>query len=103
MDAPKSSPKLDERARSKNGEDPTEVLGAMKALRAEHDPAKAQGLLNDYMKRHPNGVLSEDALALSIEAAAARRDPRAKDYARRYLAKFPNGKYSALATRALKQ
>ena len=102
-EAPKPSPKPDERARGKGGEDPTQVLDAMKALRAEGDPAKAQGLLNDYMKQHPNGMLSEDALALSIEAAAARRDPRAKDYARRYLAQFPNGKYRALATRALER
>jgi hypothetical protein len=103
VEAPKPSPKPEERARGKRSEDPAQVLDAMKALRAEGDPAKAQTLLNDYMKRNPNGMLSEDALALSIEAAAARRDPRAKDYARRYLAQFPNGKYRALATRALER
>jgi hypothetical protein len=59
--------------------------------------------LNDYLKTHPNGVLSEDALALSIEAASAQHDPRAADYARRYLAKFPRGKYRDLANRAIQQ
>jgi len=99
--ANRAAPRAPERPRRKAAEDATQVLDAVKALRAERDPGKAQGLLDDYMKSHPNGVLSEDALALSIEAAAARRDPKAKDYARRYLAKFPNGKYKALATRAL--
>ena len=46
-------------------------------------------------------MLSEDALALSIEAASAQHDPRAADYARRYLARFPKGKYRTLASRAL--
>jgi hypothetical protein len=59
--------------------------------------------LNDYLKTHPNGVLSEDALALSIEAASAQHDPRAADYARRYLAQFPHGKYRDLANRAIQQ
>lgn len=101
--SPRSNVKLPERARVKSSEDPTQVLDAVKALRADHDPAKAQSLLNDYMKKNPNGVLSEDALALSIEAAATRRDPRAREYATRYLAQFPNGKYRALATRALQR
>lgn len=101
--SPRSAPKPAERTRGKSSEDPTQVLEAMRALRAEHDPKKAQGLLSDYMKKHPNGVLAEDALALSIEAATARRDPAAKDYARRYLSAFPNGRYKALATRALER
>ena len=42
-----------------------------------------------------------DEPALTIEAAAARHDPRVADYAQRYLAAYPNGKYRALATRAL--
>jgi hypothetical protein len=99
----KPNAKAAERSRRKSEEDATELLDAMRALRAERDPVRAQGLLDEYMKSHPNGVLSEDALALSIEAAAARRDPKAKDHARRYLAKFPNGKYVSLATRALAQ
>jgi hypothetical protein len=88
-------------ARPDSSEDATHVAEAIQALRADKDPSRAQGLLNDYLKTHPNGVLSEDALALSIEAASAQHDPKAADYARRYLAKFPHGKYRDLANRAI--
>ena len=90
-------------ARPSSSEDPTHVVEAIQALRTDKDPSRAQGLLNDYLKTHPNGVLSEDALALSIEAASAQHDPKATDHAKRYLAKFPHGKYRTLATRALGQ
>jgi hypothetical protein len=90
-------------ARADSSEDATHVVEAIQALRTERDPSRAQSLLNDYLKTHPNGVLSEDALALSIEAASAQHDPRAADYARRYLAKFPHGKYRDLANRAVAQ
>jgi hypothetical protein len=86
-----------------SSEDATHVVEAIQALRTDRDPSRAQGLLSDYLKTHPHGVLSEDALALSIEAASAQHDPRAADYARRYLAKFPHGKYRDLANRAVAQ
>ena len=89
--------------RPSSSEDPSHVVEAIQALRTDKDPSRAQGLLNDYLKTPPNGVLSEDALALSIEAASAQHDPKAADYAKRYLAKFPHGKYRALASRALVQ
>jgi len=89
------------RLRASSGEDATRVLEAIQALRTERDPDRAQALLDSYLNMHPRGALSGDALALSIEAAAARHDPRAADYAQRYLAAHPNGKYRALATRAL--
>jgi hypothetical protein len=89
------------RLRASSGEDATHVLEAIQALRTERDPGRAQALLDSYLNMHPRGALSGDALALSIEAAAARHDPRAADYAQRYLAAYPNGKYRALATRAL--
>ncbi|MEO6603636.1 MAG: hypothetical protein ABIQ16_27380 [Polyangiaceae bacterium] len=91
------------RARPESAEDASNVVEAIQALRADKDPAKAQTLLDDYLKTHPRGVLSGDALALSIEAASARNDPRAADYARRYLATYPKGKYRDLAKRALDQ
>jgi hypothetical protein len=49
----------------------------------------------------PSGVLTADALPLAIEAALVQHHPRAAKYARRYLAKFPSGKYRELAKRAL--
>jgi hypothetical protein len=104
----KAQPASKERVRatskpSENPEDAAAVLDAIRALRKERDPARAERLLGEYMKSNPNGVLSEDALALSIEAAAAKRDPRAADYARRYLSRYPQGKYRAVAQRALEQ
>jgi hypothetical protein len=81
-------------------EDAAPVVAAIQALRTEGNPLRAQALLDDYLKAHPHGVLSGEALALSIEAASARHDPRAADYARRYLARFPRGKYRDLAARA---
>jgi hypothetical protein len=83
------------------GEDPTQVAEAVRALRKQGDFARAQALLDHYLKNNPRGALAEDALALSIEAAAARKDPRAADYARRYLARYPNGRFRAVAERAL--
>jgi hypothetical protein len=89
------------RARHGSTDDVTRVVQAIQALRMDSDPSRAQALLDGYLKAHPHGVLSADALALSIEAASVQHDPRAADYARRYLAKFPQGKYRDLAERAL--
>jgi hypothetical protein len=89
-------------ARARPGsEDPSDVVQAIQALRNDRDPSRAQTLLDDYLQTHPKGQLSEDALALSIEAASAKHDPRAADYARRYLSKFPHGRYRDVALRAL--
>ena len=83
------------------GEDPSQVAEAVRALRKQGDAARAQALLDQYLRSNPHGALAEDALALSIEAAAARKDPRAADYARRYLARYPNGRFKTVAERAL--
>jgi hypothetical protein len=99
-DSPRSTPKS-ARSRPESSEDATHVVQAIQALRTERDPARAQALLNDYLKANPRGALSGDALALSIEAASAQHDPRAAEYARRYLAAYPKGKYRDLAKRAL--
>ncbi len=85
------------------GEDPTRVAEALRALRKQGDPERAQSLLSEYMKANPHGALSEEALALSIEAAHTRHDPAAKRYARRYLARYPAGRHAALARRVLTQ
>lgn len=83
------------------GEDPSQVAEAVRALRKQGDAARAQALLDQYLRANPRGALAEDALALSIEAAAARKDPRAADYARRYLARYPNGRFRGVAERTL--
>lgn len=96
-----SSEKSPERRadRPRAGEDPSQVAEAVRALRKQGDPARAGQLLDQYLRSNPRGALAEDALALSIEAAAARKDPRAADYARRYLARYPQGRFRSLAER----
>jgi hypothetical protein len=83
------------------GEDPGGLVDAIHALRTEHDPVRAGELLSRYIAIYPNGVLTEDALALAIEAAVARRDPRATEYANRYLKQFPQGRFTKVAHKAL--
>jgi hypothetical protein len=83
------------------GEDPSQVALAVRALRWQGEPARAQALLDDYLKTHPRGALAEDALALAMEAAALRKDPRAMEYARRYLSGYPSGRFRGLAERLL--
>lgn len=89
------------RDRPRAGEDPSQVAEAVRALRKQGDAARAQALLERYLRENPRGALSEDALALSIEAAAARKDPRAAEYARRYLARYPKGRFRGMAERVL--
>lgn len=101
--APSSPPSAKRAEKLAAGEDPTKVAEAVRALRKQGDAAKAQALLDQYLRSNPRGALAEDALALSIEAAAARKDPRAADYARRYLARYPSGRFRAVAERALER
>jgi len=83
------------------GEDPATMVQAIRALRKEHDPGRAESLLQDYLRSHPRGSLTEDALALLIETAAARHDPAVTERAARYLRLYPDGRYRAVAERAL--
>jgi len=55
-DAPRSTPKTT-RARPESSEDATHVVQAIQALRTERDPARAQALLNDYLKANPRCAL----------------------------------------------
>ena len=98
--APRTRGSADREKPKADGEDPSQMLEAVRALRKEGNPEHAQKLLDGYLASHPSGALSEDALALSIEAATTRRDPRASEYARRYLAQYPNGRFRQLALRA---
>jgi hypothetical protein len=89
------------RARSASASEPASlVFGAMQALRREGRPERAAKLLDDYRRRYPNGALAEEALALSVEAAIQRGDPRAKSLADSYLARYPSGQFRKAAERA---
>jgi hypothetical protein len=80
------------------------VLGAMTALRRDHDAARSASLLSIYLYKYPKGVLREEALALQIEAASSLRDPNlGARYARGYLQSHPNGRFSDLAKNALER
>lgn len=80
-------------------EDAGPVLAAMRALRRDHDPVRARELLDAYMTGHPSGGLVEEALAISIEAAAVHHDADAVDLAERYLRLYPTGPFHRLAER----
>jgi hypothetical protein len=83
------------------GEDPAPLLEAIRTLRSNHDPVRAGALLAEYLRAYPYSPLSEDALALSIEAALSRHSTASSaELARRYLAQFPNGRYRLFASRA---
>jgi hypothetical protein len=72
-----------------------EVLDAMVALRQHRDAARAADILARYLADHPRGALREEALVLSIEAAAVRGDqPDVERLAKQYLASYPSGRFS---------
>ena len=73
-------------------------MAALRSLRREHNPVQAGALLQTYLTRFPQGVLTEEALAIGIEAAVARQDaPSAKAMANQYLGRYPAGRFTALA------
>jgi len=77
------------------------VLAAVRALRREHNPIRAGALLDEYIRRFPQGVLAEEALAVGIEAAVARLDARAaRLLAEQYLGRYPAGRFVGLARKA---
>lgn len=84
-----------------SSEDPSRVVDAIQALRTDRDPARAGRLLAEYLTRYPHGALAEEAVALSIEAAAARHSPSAAGFAERYLREYPRGRFRHTAEQAL--
>jgi hypothetical protein len=76
------------------------VMKAVRALRRQHQPAQAGALLDEYLRRFPQGALAEEALALAIEAASARGDGRAAVLARDYLRRYPHGRFERAARAA---
>jgi hypothetical protein len=78
-------------------DDVTQVAAALRALRQNRDPSRARALLNGYLLAHPAGVLAEEALAISIEAALAAHDRDAPTLAARYLRLYPRGYFRSLS------
>jgi hypothetical protein len=95
-----TSARADAPARAFQSSEKVLVFDAMRALRRERNPEQAAKLLNEYLRRYPHGSLAEEALALSIEAATALEDPKAKALADRYLTLYPTGRFRAAAERA---
>jgi hypothetical protein len=88
-------------ARVVRSEDPSLVVSAIQALRQDQDPARASRLLAVYLRTYPRGALVEEAIALSFEAADARKSPAAATFAQRYLRDYPHGRFRASAERLL--
>jgi hypothetical protein len=77
------------------------LMAAVRALRHDRDPARAATLLDNYLRRFPDGVLAEEALAYAIEAASVRGDARASALARSYLQRYPHGRFERAARAVL--
>jgi hypothetical protein len=76
------------------------VRQAVKALRRDRDPARAARLLESVYTRESDGVLAEEVMALRVEAALARKNGQARNYAQQYLARYPQGRYRAQVLKA---
>ncbi|HVZ87876.1 MAG TPA: hypothetical protein VHG72_12955 [Polyangia bacterium] len=88
-------------ARLSGAEDPAALVGAVRALRSDHDPERAARLLDAYLRAYPHGALAEEALALEVEATAALGSPRAIAFAQQYLRIYPDGRFSQTARQIL--
>jgi len=66
------------------------------------DYGRVRELASEYRSKYPDGALQEEALALSIEAAAARADGDASRLASLYLQRYPKGRFREQALRALR-
>jgi hypothetical protein len=76
------------------------LVEAMRA-RSAGDAKRVSQLVAEYRTKHPQGVLQEEALILSIESAVARKATNAGALAREYLSHYPSGRFAAQARRAL--
>jgi hypothetical protein len=96
-------PRLTARSHPIRAEDPSLVVDAIRALRTDGNPGRAATLLAAYLRTYPRGALSEEALALSIEASADQHDPRAATFAEQYLREYPQGRFRRAAGQALER
>jgi len=76
------------------------MVEAMRQRRAGN-LARARELSSEYRLKYPGGALQEEALALSIEAAAALGDDDARRLSASYLQRYPQGRFRAQAQRVL--
>jgi hypothetical protein len=100
--APAAAPGAARRAPSPSAPEAL-VSSAVRALRLRHDPERASVLLDDYLRSHPDGALAEEATALAIEAAGARDPDAAGRFSRRYLERWPTGRFAAAARSVLQR
>jgi hypothetical protein len=78
------------------------MVQAVRALRRDRDPARAQALAEEALRRYPKGPQVEEAMDLLMEAAAERGDAAgAQRAAERYLARFPSGRFADRARHVL--
>jgi len=63
--------------------------------------AHARELASEYRIKNPTGALHEEALALSVETAAALGHEEAMQLARLYLQRYPRGRFRAQAQRVV--
>lgn len=76
------------------------MLDALQARRAKRY-TEASRLAQQYLTQYPRGPLGEEALGLVMEAAANTGSGQRHALARRYLQRFPNGRFTATAQRIL--
>jgi hypothetical protein len=100
---PEVAPEAKPRAKTEAEMEAELVYQASLSLRNDHRPERALQLLDAYRMKHPHGVLEEEALALSIEAASAAGESRTHALAADYLDRFPSGRFRALAETFLKE
>ena len=100
VELPKLAATSPRRAPSARGENPSALMEAVKALRQEHDPARASRLLREYLRLYPRGALSEEARALAIEAARTQGSPNTVSLANEYLRLYPHGRFRRAAEQA---
>jgi hypothetical protein len=80
----------------------TLIVEAVRALRRDADPVRAQSLAEESLRRYPQGAQVEEAMALAMEAASARGDAAgAQRSAERYLGSYRSGRFADRARRIL--
>ena len=76
------------------------MVDALQARRAKRY-TEASKLAQQYLTQYPRGPLGEEALGLVMEAAANTGSSQRHALARRYLQRFPKGRFTATAQRIL--